>query len=80
MRLPRDISGQELVKRPERFGNRVTRQTGSHIPMTCDHPEVRHVTVPSHNPLRIGTLATIVSDVAAHQRIGREEIVQRLFG
>lgn len=80
MRLPRDISDPELVKRLERLGYRVTRQTGSHIRMTCDHPEVRHVTIPNHNALRIGTLATIVSEVAAHQRISREELMRRWFG
>ena len=29
MRLPRDLSGADLVKRLERFGYSITRQTGS---------------------------------------------------
>jgi predicted RNA binding protein YcfA (HicA-like mRNA interferase family) len=38
MRLPRDVSGAELVKRLGRIAYRVTRQTGSHIRLTCDKP------------------------------------------
>jgi predicted RNA binding protein YcfA (HicA-like mRNA interferase family) len=43
MRLPRDVSGGELVKLLGRLGYRVTRQTGSHIRLTCDLPESHHV-------------------------------------
>lgn len=60
MRLPRDVSGAELVNRLECLGYHVTRQTGSHIRLTCDKPQPRHVTVPNHNPLRVDTLAAII--------------------
>lgn len=80
MRLPRDISGTELVKRLERLGYRTSRQTGSHIRLTCDNPQPHHVTVPNHNPLRVGTLAAIIGDVATHHRLKRDELVRTLFG
>jgi len=80
MRLPRDVSGADLVKRLGRLGYRVTRQTGSHIRLTCDQPQVHHVTVPQHNPLRVGTLAAIIADVAAHRRLERDELIRALFG
>lgn len=80
MRLPRDISGAELIKRLGRLGYRVTRQTGSHIRVTCDTPQAHHLTVPNHNPLRVGTLAAIITDVAAHHRLDRDELVRTLFG
>lgn len=80
MRLPRDISGPELVKRLGRLGYRVTRQTGSHMRLTCDQPQAHHVTVPNHNPLRVGTLAAIIADVATHRRLERDELVRTLFG
>jgi hypothetical protein len=38
------------------------------------------VTVPNHNPLRVGTLAAIISDIAAHQRLDRDELLKKLFG
>lgn len=80
MRLPRDVSGAELVKQLARLGYRVTRQTGSHIRLTCDQPQPHHVTVPNHSPLRIGTLATIIADVAAHRRLDRDDVLRKLFG
>lgn len=80
MKLPRDLSGAELVKALARIGYRVTRQTGSHIRVTSDAPSQHHVTVPAHDPLKVGTLAGILSDVAAHLKISREELQRRLFG
>jgi predicted RNA binding protein YcfA (HicA-like mRNA interferase family) len=80
MKLPRDLSGADLVKALARVGYRVTRQTGSHIRLSADVPSVHHVTVPSHDPLKIGTLAGILSDVANHLKISRDDLQQRLFG
>jgi hypothetical protein len=34
MRIPRDISGADLVKLPQKFGYENTRQTGSHMRLT----------------------------------------------
>lgn len=79
MRLPRDLSGAELVRRLERFGYAMTRQSGSHIRLTCARPQEHHVTVPRHDPLRIGTLAAILADVASAQSISRDELLTRLF-
>ena len=80
MRLPRDVSGAELVKQLARLGYCVTRQTGSHIRLTCDQPQPHHLTVPNHSPLRIGTLAAIIADVAAHRRLDRDDVLRKLFG
>ncbi len=79
MKLPRDVSGVQLVKKLERLGYRVTRQTGSHLRLTCESPSQHHVTVPNHNPLRLGTLSGILDDVATHYKISREELLKRLF-
>lgn len=80
MKLPRDVSSAQLVKKLEHLGYRVTRQTGSHIRLTCDLPIQHHVTVPQHNPLRLGTLSGILGDIAEHLKISREELVRRIFG
>ncbi len=79
MRLPRDISGDDLIKRLARLGYRISRQTGSHIRLTCDHPAAHHVTIPKHSPLRVGTLAAVLRDVARHQHLDRGELLQKLF-
>ena len=80
MRLPRDVSGRDLVHALERLGYVVVRQSGSHIRLsTTVHPEHK-VTVPDHEALRIGTLAGVVGDVAAHHGLTRDEVIRRLFG
>lgn len=79
MKLPRDLRGVELAKALEILGYRITRQTGSHIRLTtCVHGE-HHLTIPSHDPLKIGTLAAIIADIAAHHGLSRDELLKQLF-
>jgi len=78
-RLPRDVSGDDLVKALRRFGYAPTRQRGSHVRVTTEQNGTHHVTVPRHDPLRIGTLSAILQDVAAHHGLSRDELTQRLF-
>lgn len=57
MKFPRDISGRELVIAFRRLGFSVQRQTGSHVQLArLEH----HTTIPMHNPIRIGTLKSIL--------------------
>ncbi|MEO6024054.1 MAG: type II toxin-antitoxin system HicA family toxin [Burkholderiales bacterium] len=56
------------------------RQTGSHIRLTTEDHREHHVTIPNHEPLRIETLAAILTEVAQHAELPREELTQRLFG
>ena len=51
MRLPRDLTGAMLVKRLSKLGYRQTRQTESHVRLTCDAPHQHHVTIPLNDPL-----------------------------
>lgn len=55
MRLPRDISGDRLTKALKMFGYSVTRQTGSHMRLTTLERGEHHITVPNHDPLRLGS-------------------------
>ena len=79
MRLPRDLSAAELVKALEKFGYSPTRQTGSHLRLTTSVPVPHHITVPAHDPLRVGTLASIIGAVAQAQKLSRDEVLHRLF-
>lgn len=79
MRLPRDLSGAQLIRALAGLGYLSTRQTGSHVRLTCEAPSQHHITVPLHDPLRIGTLAAILADVAEVHGLTREELLQRLF-
>jgi len=80
MKLPRDVSGARLVKALAALGYRVTRQTGSHLRLTCDAPLQHHITIPNHDQLRIGTLSAILGDIAAHHGLERDALLERLFG
>ena len=79
MKLPRDITGIELAKALAELGYHVTRQSGSHIRATTFENGEHHITIPAHNPLKIGTLAAILSDLESHHKLSREELLKRLF-
>lgn len=80
MKLPRDLTGKQLVKALEQMGYRVARQTGSHVRLSCETAGPHHVTIPLHDPLRVGTLAAVLADVAAHHKLIRDDLVLKLFG
>lgn len=78
MKLPRDVSGDRLVKALGVLGYVITRQTGSHQRVTTTQGGEHHVTIPRHSPLRIGTFAAILDDVAEHFGISRDELVAKI--
>ena len=81
MKLPRDLSGDQLIRALRRFGYQTTRQTGSHIRITSNlQGGEHHVTIPAHTHLRVGTLAEILDDVANYLNVTREELIRQLFG
>ena len=77
MKLPRDDVA-ELIKALARLGYRPVRQTGSHIRLQCDDP-VHVITIPNHRPLRVGTLAAIIADVAAKHEMERDALLKLLL-
>ena len=79
MRLPRDISGRELVKLLGILEYVVTRQKGSHIRLTTIVHGEHHVTIPDHDSLRVGTLRSILAAVAGHRGISVDEVAGELF-
>jgi predicted RNA binding protein YcfA (HicA-like mRNA interferase family) len=79
MKLPRDINGQELAKKLVKLGYQMTRQAGSHIRLTTAENGEHHITIPAHNPLKIGTLTAILADLEFHHKMKREELLKFLF-
>lgn len=79
MKLPRDISGSDLAKALKACGYEVTRQTGSHMRLTTTEGGEHHVTIPQHDPLRVGTLSAILNDIAEHLEISRDELLTKIF-
>jgi len=76
VKLPRDMDADDLVKLLKRHGYLPTRQTGSHIRMSCESEKgAHHVTIPKHGQLKVGTLSQILSDVASYLGKSREELL-----
>ncbi|MFN2500478.1 MAG: type II toxin-antitoxin system HicA family toxin [Pyrinomonadaceae bacterium] len=75
MKLPRDVSGRQLVRSLQTLGYEVTRQTGSHIRITTESRGIHHITIPDHQPLRVGTLSAVLREVAEHFDMTREELI-----
>lgn len=79
MRLPRGLSGAQLAKALLRLGYGVTRQTGSHLRLTTPVQGEHHITIPLHDPLRVGTLSGILGEIGRHHEITREDLLTLLF-
>jgi predicted RNA binding protein YcfA (HicA-like mRNA interferase family) len=79
MKIPRDINATDLIKALKPLGYEITRQIGSHIRLTTTQNGQHHLTVPNRNPIKIGTLSSILSDVASHFKTSKEDIIRRIF-
>lgn len=80
MKMPRDLGGDELARRLGKFGYTVTRQSGSHMRLTSSFKGAHHhVTIPRHTPLKIGTLSSILKDIASYLEVERQQLIDELF-
>ncbi|HTA95254.1 MAG TPA: type II toxin-antitoxin system HicA family toxin [Verrucomicrobiae bacterium] len=76
MKLPRDLSGAELVKiLCKRHGYQRVNQEGSHVILQTESPRHHRLAVPDHNPLRVGTLNAILRAVAEAKDLPKEDIL-----
>jgi predicted RNA binding protein YcfA (HicA-like mRNA interferase family) len=80
LKIPRDVSGQNLATALGQLGYQITRQTGSHIRLTRILPDEHHITIPAHKVIKVGTLNAILSDVADHLEMKKENVVRKLWG
>lgn len=54
MKIPRDISGQIIIKKLQKLGYNQTRQAASHIRLTAIiQGKEHHITIPNHNPIKL---------------------------
>ncbi|MEO2151654.1 MAG: type II toxin-antitoxin system HicA family toxin [Thermococcus sp.] len=61
MRLPRDVSGLELIKALQKLNYKPVRQKGRHVVLVNDSGKM--VVVPLHKRLKTGLLKTIMREV-----------------
>ena len=78
MKLLRDVSADRLIRALERLGYGVVRQKGSHIRLRHEGPPAHLVTVPRHNPLKVGTLQAILAEVAQMRSMSVDAIGEML--
>ena len=77
MKLPRNLSGENLVKHLcRRWDYERVHQVGSHVILQTQHPSPHRVAIPAHPALRIGTLNSILTAIAAHKDISKDEILR----
>jgi predicted RNA binding protein YcfA (HicA-like mRNA interferase family) len=77
--ITRDISGLEFSKAIKKLGYQAVRQKGSHLYMTTMQKGEHHIAIPLHDPLKIGTLSSILGDIAEHFGMSKEEVINDLF-
>ena len=79
MKLPRDVSGTHLADtlcRRWRYAR--VHQVGSHIILETSEPTHQRIAIPEHDPVRLGTLISILRVVAQHKGVTRDAIVETL--
>ncbi len=79
MKLPRNVSANDLIKLLKKYGYEPTRQSGSHIRLSTKLEGEHHLTIPNHDPIKIGTLSSILKDIAIHFSKSKEEIINDIF-
>ena len=81
MKLPRGVSGDELIRALRKYGYQATRQTGSHIRLTSIIKKTQHhITIPRRKSLALGTLNSILNNLAGYLEMDKETLVAELFG
>jgi predicted RNA binding protein YcfA (HicA-like mRNA interferase family) len=78
VKLPRGVSADRLIRALERLGHTVIRQKGSHIRLSHQAAPIHSISVPLHDPLKIGTFHGILAEVAQAQSVSIQDIVDLL--
>jgi hypothetical protein len=53
----------------------------SHIRLTSIFKGTEHhIAVPKHKPLKVGTLNSILTDIASYLEMEKQELLEKLFG
>ena len=79
-KIPRDISGRKLAKLLEKYGYKIIRESASHMRLIAKYKDKEHkITIPDHNPIKIGTLNNILNDIANYLKVDKKKIIEELF-
>ena len=61
-----------------KLGYTVTGQSGSHLRVTTQQGGEHHEVVPNHSPIKLGTLKSMLRNVAQHHRMSVPELMKML--
>jgi predicted RNA binding protein YcfA (HicA-like mRNA interferase family) len=79
MKVPRDVSGAHLANvLCRRWQYAKVHQVGSHVILETADPTRQRIAIPEHDPIRLGTLISILRAVAQHKGVTRDAIVATL--
>jgi len=78
MKLPREVSADQLIRALKHIGYTAIRQKGSHVRLFHEEPPAHSITVPLHNPMKTGTFHGILVEVAQAQSISIQSILDLL--
>jgi len=79
MKIPRDIKGTHLADiLCRQWDYEVVHQQGSHIILETELPHHQRISIPNHNPLRLGTLNNILRSISRHKGVTKTDIINTL--
>ena len=79
MKIPRDVSGTHLANvLCRRWQYAKVHQVGSHIILETSEPTHQRIAILEHDPVRLGTLISILRAVAQHKGVTRDAIIASL--
>ncbi len=62
------------------MGYEPARKKASHVRLTTQREGEHQMTGPLHSPLKVGTLAAVLRDIAEHLGMTRDGLLAELFG
>lgn len=77
-KLPRGLSGAELIRRLRRLGYYVLRQKGSHVTLITAQGTGHRCFVALHKAIKPGTLEDTFKDIASHHGLTVPELLEVL--
>ena len=76
-KIPRDCGSRRLLGLLARYGYVLTRQRGSHCRLHSEQFD-HSITVPNHEPIKVGMRSSILSEVADVVRVEKEDLIRDL--
>ena len=79
MKIPRELKGSDFADiLCRQWDYKVVHQQGSHIILETEIPSHQRISIPNHNPLRLGTLNSILRAISRHKGVTKADIINTL--